>query len=204
MSSPNLKIFDLEEVRFSFEAKLTEELLKRMESFPADKDGDYMFFDSYKSERIGHIATALVSLLNKGEKEFGFSFIYRIGRGGHLHKTSLRISELFEIISDIREPVEFDCLLRFQFGRRSKPKTLINLPLRVTGQQNVPFNEICGVHFVKREGGKVKYEVILDFSDEDGLMDTVVFKHTDKISESVVEKIIQNGLGISESFASKG
>lgn len=203
MSRPNLKIFNLVEVRFNFEAKITDELSKRLEAFPADRDGDYVFFDSYKSERIGHIANAVVSLLNKSENGFGFSFLYRLGRGGRLRKDLPRISDLFEVISAIRERVEYDCLLRFQFGRRLKPKTLIDLPLKVTGQENVPFNEIRGVHFVKREKGEVKYDVILDLFDGGGLMNTVLFKHKDKIDESVVGKIIQNGLEISKSFASR-
>lgn len=200
----NLKSFDISALRINFEASLPEDLLEIMGSVcPPDEDGDFVFVDSYKVEGVGHAASAIVSELKKGAKEFGFEFMYRVRRGGRLGKDVPRTSQLLEILSAIKEPVWFNCLLRFIFGKRSKTNTLINLPIKVTAQPNAPFNEIHGIHFVKLEKKELEYEVILDLLDEGGLMETVIFRHRNRISESTIEKIVRKAVEISNSFVSK-
>jgi hypothetical protein len=202
MLTQNLKKFNITEVRVSFKAKLTEELLGKLKSFTPDEEGDYVFIERYKSEGVGHVATALVSL-NEDNTEFSCRLLYRVRKGGRSRKSIPGISQLLDIVSAIQERVEFSCLLRFTFSKRTKTSMLINLPLKVTDKINAPFSEIYGAHFVKREGKQVKYEVILDFSEESGMLGTFVFETKDRISESVVEKIIQKGVGISKIFVSK-
>ena len=204
MVKENLKSHNIDELRFNFKIKPSEKLVREMgNACSPDEEGDYVFLDSYKVEGVGHVASAVVSELEGGVRDFLFRFRYAVARGGRLKKSVPRVDSLLEILSVIEEPVQFNCLLRFLFGKRSKSKTFINLPIKFTRQSNAPFNEIHGVHLVKLEEKEINYEVILDLVDEGGFMETVIFGNRMKISESVVEKIIRKGIRISKSFVTE-
>ena len=64
----------------------------------------------------------------------------------------MSVSKLFEIISYIKEEITVMCTLRLSFGRPRKYKTIISLPIKITDMPKAIYDEIHGMHFVKREG----------------------------------------------------
>lgn len=201
----NLKSFCIDQIRFNFEVKLSEELIEKIRNICSpDEDGDYVFFDYYRVESVGHVASAVVSQLKGDVEKFGVSFLYMLGKGGGFIKGAPKISSLLEVLSVVEEPVLVNCFLRFKFGKRSKVKGIVNLPVKISSQPNALFDEIHGVHFVKFEGGETKYEVILDIIEGGVLMQTVMFGNNIRISESSVGHVLRTGLEISRRFVSKG
>jgi hypothetical protein len=200
MKQVNFKEFNLTELSFVFRTNLTDDLLEKIQGVVApDEDGDYIFLDSYKIDNVGHIATAMV-LKSKGEGKYEIRYGCQIGKGGRLGKGVVSVSKLFEIISSIKEKMMVTSMLRLSFGRRQKHKTIISLPIKITDMSETLYNEIHGVHFVKREGKSFKYEVILDLEENGALISTIIYKKLRNIEVSIVEDIIQQGIEISNGF----
>jgi hypothetical protein len=199
MKQVNLKEFNIEEVRFTVWTSLTDDLLEKIQSVVApDKDGDYVFMESYKIGNVGHFVFAMVSEL-KGEG------IYRIGvicekRGRRLRKGIASVSKLLEIISSIKEEMRVMCVLSLSFGRRKKYKTIISLPIKITDMPKTLYNEIHGFHFAKREGKDLKYDVVVDIERDGTLIELINFIKVINIKESILEDIIQEGIEISDGF----
>lgn len=200
MKQVNLKEFNITELDFTFWTNLTDDLLEKIGSVvDQDEDGDYIFVDSYKKDNVGHIAIAGV-LKPKGEGKYRIRCRCELGRGGRLGTGVVRISKLFEIISSIEEKVMVNSVLKLSFGRRKKHKTIISLPIKITDMPKTLYDEIHGVHFVKREGKSFKYEVILDLEENGALLETIIFKKLRNINASIIEDIIQQGIEISDDF----
>ena len=200
MKQVNLKEFNITELDFMFWANLTDDLLEKIRSVVApDEDGDYIFIESYKIDNVGHIATAMVSK-SKGEGKYRIRYRCEIGKGGRLGKGVVSVSKLFEIISSIEEKMMVRSRLRLSFGRRQKHKTIISFPIKITDMPKTLYDEIHGIHFVKREGKSFKYEVILDLEENGALMEVIIYKKLTNIKESIVEDIIQQGIEISDGF----
>ena len=200
MKQVNLKEFNITELDFMFWANLTDDLLEKMRSVVTpDEDGDYIFIDSYKIDNVGHIATAIVSK-SKGEGKYRIRCRCEIGRGGRLGKGVVSVSKLFEIMSSFKEKVMVISMLRLSLGRQKKHKAIISLPIKITDMPKMLYDEIHGVHFVKREGKSSKYEVILDLEENGALTETVTYRKLRNIKASIVEDIIQQGIEISDGF----
>ena len=200
MKQVNLKEFNITEMNFMFWISLTDDLLEKIRSVVApDEDGDYVFFDSYKVNNVGHITGAMVSK-SKGEWRYRVQGMCEIGKGGRLGKGAVSVSRLFEIISSIEDKALVLSRLKLSFGRRKKYRTIISLPVKITNMLKMPYNEIGGIRFVKREGNSIKYEVVLDIEINGALNETIIYKELRNIKESMIEDIIQQGIEISDSF----
>jgi len=199
MKQVNLKEFNIEEVRFTFWTSLTDDLLERIQGVVApDKDGDYVFMESYKIGNVGHFVIAVVSKL-KGEGMYRIGVVCEKG-GRRLRKGTASVSKLLEIMSSIKEEIRAMCVLSLSFGRRKKYKTIISLPIKITDMPKTLYDEIRGVHFAKREGKGLKYDVIVDVERDGTLIGLINFIKLINIRESVLEDIIQEGIEISDGF----
>jgi hypothetical protein len=200
MKQVNLKEFNITELDFVFWTKLTDDLLEKIRSVVTpDEDDDYIFINSYKIDNVGHVATAMVSKA-KGEGKYRIRCRCEIGRGGRLGKGIVSVSKLFEIISSIKEKMMVISMLKLSFGRRQKHKTIISLPIKITDMPKTLYDEIHGIHFVKREGRSFKYEVILDLEENGTLIETIINNQQRTIKESIIEDIIRQGIEISDGF----
>jgi len=204
MKQVNLKEFNITELRFKFWTNLTSDLLEKIESVVApDEDGDYVFMDPYKIKNVGHLIATVVSK-STGEGRYGIRGICEVRKGGRLGKGMVSVSKLLEIMSSIKEEITVMCLLRLSFGRRQKPKTIISLPIKITDMPKTLYDEIHGIHFVKREGRGFKYEVILDLERDGTLTGIIIYNKLMSIKESILEDIIQEGIEISDGFVLRG
>ncbi len=200
MKQVNLKELNIIELDFTFWTNLTDDLLEKIGNVVAqDEDGDYIVVDSYKEDNVGHIVVVGV-LKPKGEGKYRVRCRCELGRGRGLRKDVVRTSKLFEIMSSIKETMMVNSTLKLSFGRRKKHKTIISLPIKITDMPKTLYDEIHGVHFVKREGKSLKYEVILDLEENGALRETVIFKKLRNINASIIEDIIQQGIEISDGF----
>jgi len=200
MKQVNLKEFNITELDFMFWINLTDDLLKKIQSVATpDEDGDYVFVDSYKIDNVGHIKGAVVSK-SKSEWRYKVQGICEIKKGGRLGKGTVSVSRLFEILSPIEEETLVFSRLKLSFSRRQKYKTIMRLPIKVTNIPKMPYDEIHGIRFVKREGDSNKYEVILDLGTKGALTETIIYQERRKIKESIVEDMIKQGIEISDNF----
>lgn len=204
MKLVNLKKFNIAELRFDFSVNLTDDLLEKLQSVVApDKDGDFMFMDSYKIDNVGHSLAAMVSK-SAFVEIYRIRGIWEIRKGRRSLKGVVSVGKLFEIISSIEDEIMLTSSLRLSFSQRKKYKTIISLPIKITDMPEMVYDEIHGIHFVKREGRDFKYDVILDLERDGSLMELIICTKRMKIKESILEDIIQEGLEISDSFVSRG
>ena len=200
MKQVNLKEFNIEEVRFTFWTSLTDDLLEKIRGVVApDKDGDYVFMESYKIGNVGHFVVAVVSEL-KGEGMYRIGVLCEKRSGGRLKKGTASVSKLLEIISSIKEEKRTICVLSLLFGKRKKYKTIISLPIKITDMPKTLYNEIRGFHFAKREGKGLKYDMVVDVERDGTLIGLLNFIRVTNIKESILEDIIQEGMEISDGF----
>jgi len=200
MKQISLKEFNITGLSFRFWTNLTDDLLEKIRSVaPPDKDGDHIFIDSYKIGNVSHFVAAIVSK-STGEGRHMIRVLWERGRLSGSGKGVASVSKLFEIISSIKEEIAVKCTLRLSFGRRRKYKTIISLPIKITDMPKTLYDEIHGMHFVKREGKGSKYDVILDLEQDGALMALINYKKLINIKESILEDILQEGIEISDGF----
>jgi len=203
MLGQNLKALSINEFRFTFRLTLDEKLVSVVSvASPPDDDGDNVFLDTYKIVNISHLAIAVVSKVKKGAHNYSVDCRCSLGRGGRLKRGTPKISELFDILSAVKEPLYFNCLIRFLFGKRSQYKSIIQLPIKVTDKNDAIYNEIHGVHFVKMDGKRMDYEVIIDLLEGGGYTEAVIFGYRSEIDMSLMENIIGKATSISGEFVS--
>jgi hypothetical protein len=200
----NLKKLNIVELRFDFSINLMDDLLEKVESVvAADKDGDYMFMDPYRIDNVGHVLATMVS--KSGVPEiYRVRGIWEIRKGRVSSKGLVSVGKLFEIISSIEAKTMLEGSLRLSFSRRKKYKSIINLPIKITDMPKMTYDEIHGMHFVKREGRDFKYDVILDVERDGSLTELVIYQRRMEVKESILEDIIQEGLEISDCFVLRG
>lgn len=200
MKQVNLRESNIEELSFTFWPNLTDDLLEKIRSVVApDKDGDYLFMESYKIGNVGHFVGAVITKL-KVEGSYRIRVLCEIGGGRGLGKGVVSVSKLFEIISSIKEELAGICMLKLSFGRRKKYKKIISLPLKITDMPKALYDEIRGIHFTKNEGKVFKYDVILDLEPDGALKETITYRKMININESILEDIIREGIEISDGF----
>lgn len=200
MKQVNFKELNITGLRFVFWTELTDDLLEKIRSVaPPDKDGNCVFVDSYKISNVSHFVLTLVSKA-KGERRYPISVMWERERLTGVGKGVASVSKLFEIISCIKEEIAVRCTLRLSFGRPRKYKTIISLPIKITDMPKAIYDEIHGMHFVKREGKGSKYDVVLDLEKNGAVMVLINYRKMMNIKESMLEDILQEGIEISDGF----
>ena len=201
---PNLKFFYIDKIDISATITVKDELINQIrEMSPPDEDGDSAFYDSYKVERNSYIGWLVLSAPAKDNKTCGFTLHYESGKGGRLRTALPRISQAIEILSKLDSPLELASIFNFKFGRRDKVKTVVNLPLTLSESPNLPFDKIQGIHFLRLEGKRYEYHVILDCAKDGSLFETVIFQHKTIINKSLIDELIKEANDISNGFIFK-
>jgi len=197
---PNLKAHHVNLLEFSTTLSLTDDLISKIrDSSRPDKDGDSVFFDSYR----GHRAIAVVRGINKDIQNFEVEFTYQAVSGGRLSKSFPQIEQLTDVLSSVKEQLNFECSVSFTFGKSLRPRPIISLPMKYIEAPNIPFDRIQGLHLIKLDDGETKYDVFLEAPTQGVLLENVVFKYKSRIARSLADKILLEGASISDRFVSK-
>lgn len=200
----NLKEFNIEELNITFGVSLKGDLLEEVRSAVApDEDGDYLFMDWYKISNVGHFVLAIVSKEKHIPERYRIRIICerRGSRGWMTGEVS--VDKLLGILSSIEEEIAAICGLRLSFGKRKRYKTIISLPMKITEMSKTLYDEIHGMHFVKREGELFKYDVILDLDPDRSLREMITFRKVMNMNESILEDVVREGMRISDGFISR-
>lgn len=198
---PNLVAVKASRLSFYAELPLDGNLVNevRRVSKP-DEDGDSVFLDSYSTERHGHRVIAWVMSPAENEVNYRISFVYSVEKAGRLSKRAPKLGDLINILSNLKQTVEFQCEGFFQFQRREGTTSVVSLPLRISQSPVMPFDEIRGLRLVKLEGSKVQYSVILDLTSDGTLYQNVGFSHSDEFSKTLADSILNKAADISKRF----
>ncbi len=202
---PNLKPYDITMLMASFVLTLSEDLIAQIrEASPPDDDGDSVFLDSYKVDNVSHRASVWVIELDKDVGSFKVGLTYELGKGGRLRKDMPRINKIFGMLTSIEEAIDINCQVSFRFEKRRKVKPIIPLPMKLIESPDMPFDEIDGIHLVKRTEERERHDVVLGISTEGVLFENIFFEHHARIQETLVDDIIKEALRISNRFILKG
>ena len=197
---PNLKVRNAASLEFSITLPLSIDLLSKIrDNSSPDKDGDSVFFGSYK----GHRVLAVVNGTDKDAQEYELVFIYEARGGGRLPKYLPRIEQLVDIFSSVKERLNFECRVLFTFRKGLRPRPIISLPMKYIEVPNMPFDRIQGLHLVKLDNNETKYDVFLEAPARGVLIETIIFKYMSTISESLPDKILTEAESISNRFVLK-
>lgn len=201
---PNLRSYYITELRFSATLTLGDDFIGQIrEASPPDESNDSLFVDSYKVDGGAHRAWVWVIEQDKKARGFRIEFNYEPTRGGRLRQDTPRISKLVDIASSIEEEVDISCQVSFRFGRQQKVKPIIPLPMKLLALPDMPFDEIDGLHLVKRGGKQREYDVILGLMGGGALLEMVFFDYHARIRETLADEIIRQAVRISDSFILK-
>jgi len=198
---PELKQCDAMVLEFSSTVTLSEQQISKIrEVARPDKDGDSDFFDSYE----GHRALAIVRGAREEAQRYEIEFVYETRTEKRLSKRLPRIRQLVEVLCLVKEQLNFDCSVAFKFGKNLRPKAIIGLPMKYIEAPNMPFDRIQGLHLVKLDGNKTKYDVFLEAPTQGILFETVEFSYRSPFDESLPDKILTEAKSISDKVVFKG
>lgn len=192
---PKLRSCNASVLEFSSTIPLSDEQISKIRdvSHP-DKDGDSSFFDLYQ----GHRTLAIVREAEEKTQEYKIEFTYVARTARKLSKHTPRISQLVEILSSVKEQLNFECSVIFEFGRKLRPKSIISLPMKYIEAPNMPFDIIQGLHLVKLNGNETKYDVFLEAPSKGILYENVEFNYVSSFDESLPDKILTKAKSISD------
>lgn len=196
----NLKAHNATELEFSAKITLTADLIAEINRISSpDSDGDSPFFDSYENHR------ALVWLKKADEKTFQsyIEFLYQAKKGGRLSKKLPRISQLIDLLSPISKQLTFECTASFLFSKKLRAKSIVHLPQKYLELPDMPFDRIQGMHLIKLDGSKTKYDVFLESPTQGVIMENVIFKYSSKIDNNLANNILVEAVKISDKFVVK-
>ena len=189
---------------FSTELYLNDDVVNAIHEVSSpDEDGDSVFFDSYALQGHGHGVIAWVVSLPENKGGFRISFNYTPGKVEQLPKKVPKVAQLIDILSNLKEKVAFDCSATFQFSKRERVLSpVVTLPIRISPAETLPFDEVRGLRFVKLEGNKILYSVILDLTSEGALNQSIGFSHPSNFSTNLADDILRKSTDISRMFVS--
>lgn len=191
---PNLKSRNAHTLEFSTLVPLSLDQISKIRGIAnPDKDGDSVFFGSYK----GHRYLAVVKNAKINAQEHEIEFTYEARSASRLPKSFAKVSELIEILSLVKKQLQFNCSVSFAFGRSLHPKSIINLPMMYTESTNMPFDRIQGLHLVKLEGNEIKYDLYFDAPSQGLLFESVEFNYLLTFDEPLAEKVLAKAEAIS-------
>jgi hypothetical protein len=187
---PNLKSFNATWLEFSTTISLSPQQIFRIRgASDPDTDGSSLFFDSYPGHRA--LATVKgVGEVSETARECAIEFDFMKRSGGRLEKSIPRISQLLEALSVGKEQLSFTCRVAFEFGRGLHPRSIISLPMKYIEAPNMPFDRIQGLHMVKLDGDKIKYDIYLDAPTKGIIYANVEFKHASALNRSLADDIM--------------
>jgi hypothetical protein len=198
---PKLRSCNAKVLEFSSTVPLSGEQISKIRDISRpDKDGDSDFFDSYE----GHRALAIVRGAKKDAREYKIMFVYETRTVKSLPKRLPRIRQLVETLFLVKEQLNFECSVAFQFGRSLHPKPIINLPMKYIEAPNMPFDRIQGLHLVKLDGNKTKYDVFFEAPTRGILFENVEFNYVSSFDESLPDKILTEAESISDKVVFRG
>jgi len=182
----------------------TDELISKVRKVSKpDDEGDSIFIDSYDIDGTRHRCWGWVLEQDKSKRIFSIELNYEAKGGGRIGKKMPRIAQLLDILSSIDNVFEFDCRAYFQYAKRIKPKPVVELPMKLINVPNMPFDRIQGVHLIKLEGNKTKYDVALDTLTNGILIANISFNYRANIQETICDDILKKAVEISNLFVSK-
>lgn len=201
---PDLVSVNVVDLSFYVGLPLNDDLVNAIhEAAPPDEDGDSGFLDSYAVQRRGHRVIAWVISPAESKGDFRISFTYTLGKAERLLKKVPKVGQLIDILSNLKREVAFDCSVTFQFGKREPASSVVVLPLRISRLATIPFDEVRGLRFVKLDGNKILYSVILDLTSEGVLRQNIVFSHSSNFSITLADNILRKATDISRKFVSR-
>lgn len=197
---PDLKLHNVSNLEFSARLPLSSDIVTKIrDSSRPDKDGDSLFFDSYKGRRT----IAIVEGAKEDTEEYRIEFVYTAASGGRLGKRLPRIRQLVDVLSLVKEPLNFECTVSFKFGKSLRPRSIISLPMKYIEAPNMPFDRIQGFHLVKLDGNEIRYDVYLEAPTQGVLFENIVFKYTSTFNESLPDAILAEAKKISDRIVFK-
>jgi hypothetical protein len=134
---PKLRSCNAIVLEFSSTIPLSDEQISKIRDVAhPDKDGDSSFFDLYQ----GHRTLAIVREAEEKIQEYKIEFTYVARTARKLSKRTPRISQLVKILCLVKEQLNFECSVIFEFGRKLRPKSIISLPMKYIEAPNMPFD----------------------------------------------------------------
>jgi hypothetical protein len=198
---PELRACNARILEFSSTVPLSDEQISKIRHIAnPDKDGDSDFFDSYE----GHRALAIVRKGEEAAKGYTVAFYYETRSAKSLSKRLPRIRQLIETLCLVKEQLNFECSVAFQFGKNLHARSIINLPMKYIEAPNMPFDRVQGLHLVKLDGNETRYDVYLEAPTRGVLFETVEFNHASSFDESLPDKILTKAKSISDKIVFTG
>lgn len=171
-------------------------------------EGAMRFVETYRRSHMFHGAVALawVPALSQEDRRFHCAFTFGVvgeipeGRAGQpvFPGQGPTVSKFLEVLSQASATYEFECTAQFEYPLADF-KPILSLPLRVSSWVELPFDEIDGVRFVKRQGENELYSVIVQVADE-ALVVSVSYEHQEAYSMELPKNILAKAVGLSRRF----
>jgi len=117
----------------------------------------------YVAGDVRHALTLRISSLGPKESDLGLSLVYSQPTENPIQSES-SVSEVERIVQSLAQSTQqlrFDCGARFVQNREAYT-SLIPLPLRSDEWKDLPFDDIVGFRFRKRDGDRTVYNVIVE------------------------------------------
>lgn len=201
---PDLVSVNAVALNFSTKLHLNDDVVNAIHKVsPPDEDGDSSFLDSYALRRHGHGVVAWVISPAEDTEDFRISFNYAPTKYKQLPKKVSKVAQLIDILLNLKQKVAFDCSATFQFSRREHISPVVILPIRISRTKTLPFDEVRGLRFVKLEGNKILYSVILDLTPEGALHQNIGFSYPSNFSMTLADNILHEATDISRKFTSR-
>lgn len=195
----NLRSKHISRLTFSAILQLSNGFISRIrELSPPDKNDNSAFIEIYSRHR----AWLWVSVHNEEENIYRLGFTYEAG-SRKLPRRYPRISQLINILCEIKEKQTFDCTAILNYGKKLRPKSIISLPMKWIEAPNLPFDRIQGLHLVKFEDNGIKHEVYLEAPSPGLLFMSINFKYRSAINDLLLDRIVSEAVSVSDMFVFK-
>ncbi|MBM3313043.1 hypothetical protein FJY70_00455 [candidate division WOR-3 bacterium] len=110
-----------------------------------------------------------------------------------------RVEDVLGLLASANQSLVFDCAARF-VEDRARRTTIIPLPLKSDDWKGMPFDDISGFRFRKREADKTVYSVIMEAIDTE-LHVFVAYKWEAPLSVDLAGAVLKAGGDIARKFA---
>jgi len=157
-----------------------------------EKAGFYVFHGEQQETKTKFVAFAFLTPPKKSGDNYKLEIRCEPGKLSKSQKGTTNVEPLIKFLSALNQQVALECRLHFKF-KNKKVKTIISLPLKLTEVEDSPFQEIQGLHLVKRNKDSIAYEVIMDLVTESILLETVFFNKVGIFNQSLIDDALALG-----------